>query len=117
VDADRPSGGKSSSVKVGFPVKCHYRGGRKSRGEHGRNLWISQDRVGHGELRLTQGFPLSEVSSVDIKERGFDGSDARFFFAAGVGFGGLRRGGGPPASHPKVMTDITVRTRNGQDAL
>lgn len=104
-------------MKIGFPVKCHYRGGHKSLGEHGRNFWISEDAVGYGELRLTHGFPLNEISSVDVKEREFGGSDAQVFFAAGAEFGGLRRGGGPPASHPKMMTDITVRTKDGQEAI
>jgi hypothetical protein len=106
-----------STLKIGFPVKCHYRGGHKSLGNHGTHLWIDRERIGYGEVRLTHGFPLAEVSSVDVKEREFGGSDERFFFAAGVGFGGARRGGGPPASRPKAMTDITVRTKDGQDAL
>jgi hypothetical protein len=54
---------------------------------------------------------------VDVKEREFGGTDEQIFFAAGMGFGGLRRGGAPPASRPKVMTDITVRTKDGQEAL
>jgi hypothetical protein len=73
--------------------------------------------IGYGEVRLTHGFPLSDVSSVDVKEREFGGTDAQTFFAAGAGFGGLHGGGAHPASRPKVMTDITVRTKDGQEAL
>jgi hypothetical protein len=105
------------TLKIGFPVKCHYRGGHKSLGKHGTHLWINRDTIGYGEVRLTHGFPLTDVSSVDVKEREFGGSDEQIFVAAGVGFGGVRRGGGPRASRPKVMTDITVRTKDGQDAL
>jgi hypothetical protein len=103
------------TVKIGFPVKCRYRGGHKSLGKHGTHLWINQGSIGYGEMRLTHGFPLSDVSSVDIKEREFGGSDEQIFLAAGVRFGGA--GGGPPGSRPKVMTDITVRTKDGQEAL
>jgi hypothetical protein len=117
VKTDRLPMDKPSSVKIGFPVKCHYRGGHTSLGKHGTHLWISQGKIGHGERKLTHGFPLSDVSSVDVKEREFGGSDSQVFFSAGMGFGGMRRGGGPPASRPKVMTDITVRTRDGQAAL
>ena len=50
------------------------------------------------------------------REVAFGGTDEQIFFAAGAAFGGLRRGGAP-ASRPKVMTDITVRTKDGQEAL
>ena len=117
MESSRTPEDQPSTVKIGFPVKCHYRGGHKSLGKRGAHLWIGQGRIGYGEVKLTHGFPLSEVSSVDVKEREFGGSDAQVFFAAGSGFGGLRRGGGPPGSRPKVMTDITVRTKDGQDAV
>lgn len=104
-------------MKIGFPVKCHYRGTHTALGTHGTHLWIDQGRIGYGERKLTHGFPLSEVSSVDVKEREYGGSDAQIFFVAGAGFGGMRRGGGPPGSRPKMMTDITVRTKDGQDAV
>ena len=85
---------------------------------HARShLWISRGEIGYGDLNLTHGIPLSAVSSIDVKEREFGGSDAQAFFSAGVGFGGLRRGCGPPATAPKVMTDVTVRTKDGQEAL
>jgi len=111
----QPPSDKPSTVKIGFPFKCHYRGGHKSLGQHGTHLWINQGRIGYGEVRLTHGFPLSDVSSVDVKEREFGGTDARIFVASGAGFGGVRRGA--PASRPRVMTDITVRTKDGQEAL
>jgi len=113
---NRAPSDRSSTLKIGFPVKCHYRGGHTSLGKHGKHLWINQGMVGYGEVRLTHGFPLADVSSVDVKEREFGGTDEQIFFAAGAAFGGLRRGGAP-ASRPKVMTDITVRTKDGQEAL
>jgi hypothetical protein len=115
VDADPTD--KSPRLKIGFPVKCHYRGGHKSLGKRGTHLWISKGEIGYGEGRLTHGFPLSEVLSVDVKEREFGGTDEQFFATAGTGFGLARRGGGRPASLPKTMTDITVRTDDGQEAL
>jgi len=117
VDGSRTPRDQPSTLKIGFPVTCHYRGGHASLGRHGAHLWISDGRIGYGQVKLTHGVPLSDVSSVDVKEREFGGSDAQVLFAAGAVFGGLRRGGGPPASRPKVMTDITVRTKDGQDAL
>jgi hypothetical protein len=117
MDIDRAPKTKASSVKIGFPVKCHYRGGHTSLGKHGTHLWISQGRIGYGDRKLTHSLPLGDVSSVDVREREFGGSDAQLYFAAGAGFGGLGRSGGPPASRPKVMTDITVRTKDGQEAL
>lgn len=117
MDSSKHSKDNTIKVKIGFPVKCHYRGGHKSLGKHGVHLWISQGRIGYGEGRLTHGFPLSEVSSVDVKEREFGGADEQIFIAAGVGFSGAHRGGGQAASRPKLMTDITVRTKDGQDAL
>ena len=98
-------------------MKWDYRGGHKSLGDRGNHLWIGQGRIGYAEVKLTHGLPLSEVSSVEVKEREFGGSDAQVLFAACAGFGGLRRGGGPPGSRPKIMTDITVRTKDGQDAV
>jgi hypothetical protein len=117
VDSIRVPKDNRTTVRIGFPVKCHYRGGHKSLGTHGAHLWISRGEIGYGELNLTHGIPLTAVSGIDVKEREFGGSDAQAFFSAGVGFGGLRRGCGPPATAPKVMTDVNVRTNDGQEAL
>jgi hypothetical protein len=117
VESSKTPNDQPSTLKIGFPVKCRYRGGHNSLGKRGTHLWISQGRIGYGEVRLTHGFPLSEVSSVDVKEREFGGSDAQVFFAAGAGYRGGPGVGGSPASRPKVMTDITVRTKDGQDAV
>ncbi len=106
-----------STMKIGFPVKCHYRGSHDSLGKHGTHLWISEGKIGYGGVKLTHGLPLSEVSSVDVKEREFGGSDAKVLFAAGAGYRGGPGVGGAPASRPKVMTDITVRTKDGQEAV
>ena len=114
MDKERESTDEPRTVKIGFPVTCHYRGGHSSLGKRGTHLWISKDKIGYGELRLTHGLPLSDVTSVDVKEREFGGSDAETFFAAGT-IGSGR--GGPPASRSKVMTDISVRTKDGQNAL
>jgi hypothetical protein len=116
MDNERPPA-EPRTVKIGFPVTCHYRGGHTSLGKHGAHLWISRGQIGYGELKLTHGLPLGDVASVDVKEREFGGSDARAFSAAGPGLRAGSGRGGPPASRPKVMTDINVRTKDGQDAL
>jgi len=67
VESSKTPNDQPGTLKIGFPVKCHYRGGHNSLGKRGTHLWISQGRIGYGEVKLTHGFPLSEVSSVDVK--------------------------------------------------
>ena len=85
MDKSRLPTDEPRTVKIGFPVTCHYRGGHTSLGRHGTHLWISKDKIGYGELKLTHGLPLTDVTSVDVKEREFGGSDAQAFLAAGTG--------------------------------
>lgn len=109
------------SVFIGFPVKCHYRGGQRALGSHGVHLWIKDGSLGYGQLRLTHSIPLSEVSSVDVKERQVGGSEEKILMTHGLaqslGPGAFGGGRGSRASSPKVVTDVTVRTKDGQDAL
>src|ERR1700692_4473577 len=102
--ADQSANTDDDTVHIGFPVKCRYRGGHRSLGSHGAHFWISGGRVGHGELRLTHWFPLSDVTSVDIKEREVGGSEATTLMASGLGTGkgsgGIGGGRGSPASSP-----------------
>ena len=109
------SGG--DSVHIGFPVHCRYRGGHRSLGSHGVHLWIQDDGIGFGELRLTHSIPLSDVASIDVQERQMGGSESQVLMATGLGFTGMGGGRGPRASSPKVMTDVTVHTKDGQEAL
>jgi len=118
VDSDHTPDDERSTVRIGFPVDCRYRGGNASLGTHGTHLWINGGRVGHGELKLTHGIPLRDVTSVDVKQRLFGGTDSQTLFAAGTAFDGYHLGGGGRrASGPKLQTDITVRTRDGQVAV
>jgi hypothetical protein len=117
VDSDRSANAVSDSVFIGFPVRCHYRGGHRALGRHGVHLWIRDGRIGFGELRLTHWIPLSDVSSVDVKERQVGGSEGMVLMAQGLGFSGMGGGRGPKASFPKLMTDVTVRTKDRQEAL
>lgn|SRR5665213_2932665 len=117
MDDGRSANTDGDSVHIGFPVRCHYRGGHRSLGSHGVHLWIRDGRIGFGELRLTHWLPLSDVSSVDVKERQVGGSESQVLMAQGLGFSGMGGGRGPRASAPKLVTDVTVRTKDGQEAL
>ena len=54
---------------------------------------------------------MTEVEGVEVTERQFGGTEATTLFSMG------NRPGGLQGSPPKQMTDIMVRTRDGQDAL
>jgi hypothetical protein len=103
---------ESSSVKIGLPVACEYRGGHTELGKHGRHLWIEDGRIGHGELRLTHSLPMAEVTSIEVTERATSGTQAGTFAAQG-----LLPGRNFPRAAPKQFTDVTVHTRDGQAAL
>jgi len=108
----REEPGRATSVTIGFPVTCEYRGGNSALGRHGRHFRIEGGALGHGELTLTHHIPLDTVASVELAERQFGGTDAQTLMAMGV----------PPlitksASPPLQITDITVRTEDGQEAL
>jgi hypothetical protein len=101
-----------STAEIGFPVKCAYKGGIVALGGHGNHLWIRDGKLGHGELSLTHGIPLSSVSSIDVVERATEGSTARPMLAEGV-YSAHRT----PAVKPKQYTEINVRTHDGQVGL
>lgn len=113
--------GHGDQVFIGLSVRCRYRGGHHLLGSHGVHLWIRDDRIGHGRWRLTHSIPLSDVSSVDVRERREGGSEEKILLAEGLaqslGPGAFGAGRGSRATPPKVVTDLTVRTKDGQDAL
>ncbi|MGP0108763.1 MAG: hypothetical protein ACLPR9_07855 [Acidimicrobiales bacterium] len=98
-----------SSVKIG----CHYEGGNNALGRRGRHLWIEDGRIGHGEVKLTHSVPMTDVVSVEVTERDFGGSEASTLIVQGQ----IGTGKGRPATAPKQLTDITVRTKDDQEAL
>lgn len=99
-------------VTIGFPVTCEYRGGNPELGGKGRHLWIEDGKIGHGELHLTHAIPLTRVTSIDVTEREFGGTDAQTLMAFGTQPLVTKH-----ASRPKQITDITVRTIDGCMAL
>lgn len=103
--------GDSRRVTIGFPVRCLYRGGHDALGRRGRTLRINAGRIGWGALRLTHSLPLAEVAGVEVTERQFGGTQASTLVSFGT------RGGGRRARPPVQLTDVTVRTRDGQQAL
>jgi hypothetical protein len=103
---------KTESAKIGFPVACEYRGGNLALGKHGRHIWIQNGEIGHGSLRLSHGIPLAGVTSVEVTERQVGGSNAQTLMAFGTLPFTTKH-----ASKPKQITDIVVRTRNGDEAL
>ncbi len=102
----------AAGVTIAFPVTCTYRGGIKELGAHGRHLRIDDGRIGHGELSLSHGIPLTEVAAIEITERATEGTPARSMVAEGV-----HGGGRTPAAKAKQFTDIAVRTDDGQVGL
>ena len=97
-------------VRFTFPIHCEYHGGNEQLGPRGRHLWIADGRIGHGELQLTHAIPLASVTSVEVEPRDGGGVDERALLAMGIaGSGRLRHGAA-------VVTDVTVRTRDGQEA-
>ena len=104
-------------AKIGFPVKCDYKGGIVALGEHGKHLWVGDGQLGIGEFSLTHGISLDEVSSVEVDERQVGGSDEQTLVASGLSPGTVYRPGGRPASRPKQITEISVRTKDGQTGL
>ena len=105
----------ADGVVIGFPVRCIYRGGHRSLGRHGKHFRIEGGQIGYGEFSLSHGIPLSDVTSVDVAEQEFGGSGAQTLVSVGtVKLGGTR---GTPASPPRQVTLITVRTRDGQQPV
>ena len=101
-------------VAIGFPTKCTYRGGHSGLGTHGKCFRIKDGDIGVGEFRLTHSIRLDTVASIEVVENAFGGTEGQTFVALGVSGGNPRRLGSP-ASEPKQVTIITVRTKDGQD--
>src|ERR1700674_2341556 len=104
-------------AKISFPVKCDYKGGIVALGPHGKHLWIKDGQLGVGEFRITRSIPLAVVANVELTERQVGGSDEQMLVASGTSPGFAHGPGGRPASQPKQVTDITVRTKDGQEGL
>jgi hypothetical protein len=101
---------QAERIKIGFPVKCEYRGGNEQLGRHGRRFRIQDGKVGHGTFGLSHAIPLSDVGSVEVTERQVGGKEAQTLMAFGT------RPRNQPGSPPKQITDLTIRTRDGQQA-
>ena len=102
------------TVTISFPVDCKYVGGHSALGKHGHHFRIEQGRIGYGELSLTHSIPLTDVATVVVAQREVEES----MVGGPVLAAGLMAGGGGILStkRPRVTTDITVRTRDGQEA-
>jgi len=102
-----------SSVGIGFPARCRYRGGNRSLGAHGRQLWIKDGRIGHGRLRLSHSIPIETVERIELSERAIEGVVPRPVLAQGLAGSGRRSAKG----ERKTFTDIFVHTADGETAL
>lgn len=94
-------------MKIGSPVDCTYQGGNTTLGRRGSNLWIEDGKIGHGAFRMKYAIALSTVASVDVTERLTGEVSVRVQPLPGTGAD--RRA-------PVPVTDITVRTRDGEVA-
>ena len=104
--------GSDARASVTFPIRCEYRGGNTALGPHGKHLWIVDGRIGHGELKLTRSIPLSDVRSVEVIERSVGGADIQI-----VAMPGLPLTRQVPGAGPRQITEVTVRSADGQEAL
>ena len=98
-------------VRIGFPVKCRYRGGSERLGRRGRRFRIQDGRIGYGAFGFSHAIPLTDVASIEVGERQVGGAEAQTLMAFGVQPSVTKH-----AAAPKQVTDITVRTRNGEQA-
>jgi len=104
-------GDEDGQATITFPIHCRYLGGHRALGGRSRYLWIRSGRIGYGAFRLTRSIPLTEVTSVEVSEREIGGTNRRVIYAVGV------RTRPAAISHPpKQLTDIVVRTKDGQEA-
>jgi hypothetical protein len=111
-----PEAASVRSVTISFPDECKYVGGHSALGSHGHHFRIDDGRLGHGEFRLTHSIPLSDVVSVTIAQRGMaDSTDGDRYLAFSALYGNGKGLSGAPKA-PRVTTDITVRTKDGQEA-
>ena len=103
--------GADGSASFAFPVRCRYLGGHRTLGNRGRHLWVKKGMIGHGLFHPAHCIPLSEVTSVEVSERQFGGSTNRLVYSAG-----LRTRPGAFRHPPLQITDVVVRTMDGQEA-
>ncbi len=100
-----------NAARIAFPVWCVYRGGHRALGEHGRNLWIADGRIGTGVDRIRWGVPLEDVRRVEVADRVVnDAPPGKPQFTRnppGRSFSG---------SETRQLVDITVHTTDGQAA-
>lgn len=94
-----------------FPLSAPTEVATRRSANVGKHFWIEDGKIGHGELRLTHSILLTEVVSVEVTERTYGGSGVRIQIAPGVPVTKRIHG-----TAPRQVTDITVRTRDGQDA-
>jgi hypothetical protein len=95
-----------------LPVTCDYTGRILALGRRGKHFWIQDDKIGHGKFRLTHGIPLDDVAEVTITERQIGGSGIPIQVVPGVPVvKRVRRAG------PRQVTEIAVRTKDGQEGL
>ncbi len=105
-------GDGNGQVSITFPIHCRYLGGHRALGGGGRHLWIGSGRIGHGAFRLTRSIPLAEVTSVEVSEREIGGASPKLVYGVGI----RTRSWG--FSHPpKQVTDVVLRTKDGQEAV
>jgi hypothetical protein len=106
----------SGNVTISFPVECKYVGGHSALGSHGHHFRIDNGRLGHGEFRLTHSIPLTDVASITIAQRGVaESTDGSRYLAFNALYGEGKGLSGAP-KEPRVTTDISVRTKDGQEA-
>ena len=98
-------------------MKCDYRGGITALGKRGKHLWLKDGQLGVGEFRLNHSIPLADVAGVEVNERQVGGSDEQTLMSSGMSPGIAYRPGGRPASKPKQITEVTIKTKDGQEGL
>jgi hypothetical protein len=98
-------------VRIGFPAKCEYRGVSERLGRRGRRFRMQDGQVGHGTFGFSRAVPLTDVTSIEVSERQVGGAEAQTLMAFGVQPSVTKH-----AALPKQVTDITIRTRNGEQA-
>jgi hypothetical protein len=106
----------AGNVKISFPVNCHYKGGNSALGKHGKHFWIQDGRFGHGEFSLSHSLPLADIASVEVTERPIVHSEPKTVVGLGISPGAPIRRQGSPGSRSKQITDIVIRTKDGQEA-
>ena len=108
-----------SSVRIGFPARCRYKGANRSLGAHGRQLWIKDGQIGYGRFRFSGSIPIETVQRVEISDRVIEGvapSGPTYVWRPGLAQD-LPASGRRSAKGAKVFTDISIHTTDGQTAL